>query len=36
MWGVWGLLLAIPVMVGMKAAADHIESMKPIVELLGR
>jgi predicted PurR-regulated permease PerM len=36
MWGAWRLLLAIPVMVGMKAAADHIESMKPIAERLGR
>ena len=36
MWDGWGLLLAIPIMVGVKAAADHIESMKPIGELLGR
>jgi predicted PurR-regulated permease PerM len=36
MWDAWGLLLAIPIMVGVKAAADHIESMKPIGELLGR
>jgi len=36
MWDVWGLLLAVPIMVAVKAAADHIESMKPVGELLGR
>jgi predicted PurR-regulated permease PerM len=36
MWGVWGLLLAIPIMVAMKAAADRIEPMRPLGELLGR
>jgi predicted PurR-regulated permease PerM len=35
-WDVWGLLLAIPIMVGVKAAADHVEPLKPIGELLGR
>ena len=35
-WDVWGLLLAVPIMVGVKAAADHIESLKPVGELLGR
>jgi predicted PurR-regulated permease PerM len=36
MWDVWGLLLAVPIMVAVKAAADHVESMKPVGELLGR
>jgi predicted PurR-regulated permease PerM len=35
-WDVWGLLLAVPIMVAVKAAADHIEPLKPIGELLGR
>jgi predicted PurR-regulated permease PerM len=35
-WDVWGLLLAVPIMVGVKAAADHIEPLKPVGELLGR
>jgi predicted PurR-regulated permease PerM len=35
-WGVWGLLLAIPIMVTIKAAADHIEALQPLRELLGR
>jgi predicted PurR-regulated permease PerM len=34
-WDVWGLLLAVPIMVVVKAAADHIESLKPVGELLG-
>lgn len=36
MWDVWGLLLAIPIMVASKAAADHIEPLQPLGELLGR
>jgi predicted PurR-regulated permease PerM len=36
MWDVWGLVLAIPILVAIKAAADHIEPMQPLGELLGR
>ena len=36
MWDVWGLVLAIPMMVAIKAAADHIEPLQPLGELLGR
>ncbi len=36
MWDVWGLLLAVPIMVAVKAAADRIEPLQPIGELLGR
>jgi predicted PurR-regulated permease PerM len=36
MWDVWGLLLAVPIMVAVKAAADHIEPLQPVGELLGR
>ncbi len=36
MWDVWGLLLAIPIAVAIKAAADHIEPLQPLGELLGR
>jgi predicted PurR-regulated permease PerM len=35
LWGMWGLLLAIPIMVAIKAAADCIEPLQPIGELLG-
>jgi predicted PurR-regulated permease PerM len=36
LWDVWGLLLAVPIMVAVKTAADHIEALKPIGELLSR
>ena len=36
MWDVWGLVLAIPIMVAIKAAADHIDPLQPLGELLGR
>lgn len=35
-WGIWGLLLAVPIMVTVKAAADRIDSLHPLGELLGR
>src|SRR5581483_4123815 len=35
LWGIAGLLLAIPITVAIKAAADHIEPLQPIGELLG-
>jgi predicted PurR-regulated permease PerM len=36
LWDVWGLVLAIPITVAIKAAADHIEPLQPLAELLGR
>jgi predicted PurR-regulated permease PerM len=35
MWGVWGLLLAVPMMVMIKSVSDRIEGLKPVGELLG-
>jgi len=35
MWDVWGLVLAIPIMVAIKAAADHVEPLQPLGEFLG-
>lgn len=35
MWGIWGVLLAVPMMVIIKSISDRIESLKPIGELLG-
>ena len=35
LWGISGLLLAVPIMVAVKAAADHIEPLQPLGELLG-
>lgn len=35
MWGIPGMLLAIPIMMALKAVCDHIEDLRPIGELLG-
>lgn len=35
LWGVWGLLLGIPIMMVIKAVCDRVEDFKPIGELLG-
>jgi predicted PurR-regulated permease PerM len=34
-WGVWGTLLAVPMLVAVKACCDRIEDLKPVGELLG-
>jgi len=34
-WGFWGAILAVPMMVVMKAICDHIEDLRPISEMLG-
>jgi predicted PurR-regulated permease PerM len=34
-WGVWGTLLAVPILVSVKAFCDNIDDLKPIGELLG-
>ena len=35
LWGVWGVLLAVPTMATIKAICDHVEDLKPVSELLG-
>ena len=35
LWGIWGLLLGVPIMMAIKAICDHVEDLKPIGELLG-
>ena len=35
LWGIWGLLLGIPIMMGVKANCDRVEDLKPVGELLG-
>jgi predicted PurR-regulated permease PerM len=35
LWGVWGLLLGIPIMMVIKAVCDRVEDLKPVGELLG-
>jgi predicted PurR-regulated permease PerM len=35
LWGMWGLLLGVPILMVVKAVCDHVDSLKPIGELLG-
>ncbi|MBJ2163210.1 AI-2E family transporter [Acidovorax sp. IB03] len=35
LWGLWGLLLGIPVMMAVKAVCDRVEDLQAIGELLG-
>ena len=35
MWGVVGMLLAVPLMMSLKAVADRVDELKPLAELLG-
>jgi predicted PurR-regulated permease PerM len=35
LWGVWGLLLGVPIIMAIKAVCDRVEDLKPIGELLG-
>lgn len=35
LWGVWGLLLGIPVLMAVKAVCDRVDHLKPVGELLG-
>lgn len=35
LWGIWGLLLGVPVMMVIKAVCDRVEDLQPIGELLG-
>jgi predicted PurR-regulated permease PerM len=34
-WGLWGTLLAVPMLVAVKACCDRIDDLKPFGELLG-
>jgi predicted PurR-regulated permease PerM len=34
-WGIWGTILAVPMLVAVKAYCDRIEDLKPVGELLG-
>ena len=34
-WGIWGTLLAVPMLVAVKACCDRIDDLKPIGEMLG-
>jgi predicted PurR-regulated permease PerM len=34
-WGLWGTVLAVPMLMMLKAICDHVEDLQPIGELLG-
>ena len=36
LWGAWGLLLAVPIMLAVKTACDHVPAMRQWGALLGR
>ena len=35
LWGIWGLLLGVPILVVIKAICDRVEDLKPVGEFLG-
>ena len=35
LWGIWGMLLAIPIIVIVKVVAQHVKQLQPVAELLG-
>lgn len=35
LWGAWGLLLGMPIMMAIKSVCDHVEEFKPVAELMG-
>jgi predicted PurR-regulated permease PerM len=35
LWGVWGMLLSIPITVIAKVVSEHVEPLQPVAELLG-
>jgi predicted PurR-regulated permease PerM len=35
LWGVWGLLLGVPILLVVKSVCDHVEDLKSLGELLG-
>ena len=35
LWGVWGLLLGVPIIMIIKSICDRVEDLKPVGELLG-
>lgn len=35
LWGIWGLLLGVPILTTVKAVCDRVEDLQPVGELLG-
>jgi len=36
LWGVWGLMLGVPILLIVKAVCDRVDGLRPVGELLGR
>lgn len=36
LWGVWGMLLGIPIIVIVKVVSQHVEQLHPVAEILGQ
>lgn len=36
LWGVWGLLVGIPIIVMVRVVSEHVEGMQPVAELLSQ
>jgi hypothetical protein len=34
MWGIWGTLLAVPMMMVVKVICDHVEDLQPVADFL--
>ena len=35
LWGIWGMLLGIPIVVICNVVSEHVEELQPVAELLG-
>lgn len=35
LWGIWGMLICVPIVVVVKVVAEHVEDLQPLAELLG-
>lgn len=35
LWGIWGMLLSIPIVVIVKVVSEHVEQLQPVAEMLG-
>ncbi|HEX2616827.1 MAG TPA: AI-2E family transporter, partial [Flavobacteriales bacterium] len=36
LWGIWGLLLGVPILTAIKVVCDRVDDLKPVGELLGQ
>ena len=35
LWGIWGLLLGVPIVMAIKTVCDHVEGLQPVAAFLG-